>query len=352
MKTHVVKLLITFFLQCEGSSWLRQPDYKPMETFNNPIGVSRHVVLPSVVSDLPRARDILPGHTLIRPDMDSLRSAISIGNNERIINTGFRRSRRDYDSDEDGGDEAPGKKYLKKVNKDSSDENYLNFKSDIVYNPSQNFLINNCQPDSYGNTASCSPQKKPKPKNSKKVYVLGAMFMEENEGVMRSKFPNTRKDYNDMGIRNIDKKLIPVHSKYIIILADDEPAKKQEEIKFDKSKEEGIGKINVNSDKIVEFSNAREQPIPKRGNVLRAAKLKPVPVLINPGSRSEERKKYDVPPQRLLDYLNTRSDFDHVKISDRAPTIQQLVPNSPSDDNNNKRKWWFYNQDDYKPFLN
>ncbi|XP_041973596.1 uncharacterized protein LOC121729223 isoform X5 [Aricia agestis] len=301
MKTHVVKLLITFFLQCEGSSWLRQPDYKPMETFNNPIGVSRHVVLPSVVSDLPRARDILPGHTLIRPDMDSLRSAISIGNNERIINTGFRRSRRDYDSDEDGGDE---------------------------------------------------PQKKPKPKNSKKVYVLGAMFMEENEGVMRSKFPNTRKDYNDMGIRNIDKKLIPVHSKYIIILADDEPAKKQEEIKFDKSKEEGIGKINVNSDKIVEFSNAREQPIPKRGNVLRAAKLKPVPVLINPGSRSEERKKYDVPPQRLLDYLNTRSDFDHVKISDRAPTIQQLVPNSPSDDNNNKRKWWFYNQDDYKPFLN
>ncbi|CAG4920904.1 unnamed protein product [Colias eurytheme] len=85
----------------------------------DPREVSHIVGVPSLPNHLPEAEPILPGHTLIRPSLGMLKSAIKFphqeledgagvyGNidnlgirydakNERVLNTGFRRSTSDY----------------------------------------------------------------------------------------------------------------------------------------------------------------------------------------------------------------------------------------------------------------
>ncbi|XP_050350362.1 uncharacterized protein LOC126773438 isoform X2 [Nymphalis io] len=113
-------LIINCIFRCNGVSWRRQLEHIARRFYQfDPREMSSILGLPSRASHLPEAEPILPGHTLLKPSLGMLKSAVKFphkemedgagvygnidnlgirydGRNERTLYSGFRRTPADY----------------------------------------------------------------------------------------------------------------------------------------------------------------------------------------------------------------------------------------------------------------
>ncbi|XP_050684726.1 uncharacterized protein LOC126979453 isoform X2 [Leptidea sinapis] len=270
----------------------------------DPREVSNIIGLPSRPSHLPEAEPIHPGHTLIRPALGMLKSAVKFPHKELEDGAGV------Y-----GNYENLGIRY------DSKNERVLY--SGFRRSPSDYIMI---MPG--------------KPKEKNKVQVASAVLDPEKKNFLSSIASLLKKSRNN--IHNRNTKIL------IASLYKDEPQNTNKKKSYYLNTRDALvkyfHKLRFTYPKFVLRGNTKKQMnnIKTNSNFIEEDSLEqetsPKPIDLK--DEKPDKKKWT---------LSSYNSYDHININDSAPELGDLIPSSSEE--SKARNWWFYNQNDLVPFL-
>ncbi|XP_045503651.1 uncharacterized protein LOC123700471 [Colias croceus] len=293
----------------------------------DPREVSHIVGVPGLPNHLPEAEPILPGHTLIRPSLGMLKSAIKFphqeledgagvyGNidnlgirydakNERVLNTGFRRSTSDYIMILPTKSERSQPRFqIASTVLDVDRQDFQNklltaiHKLNIPFNKG-NFKIY---------IASVNPDE---------VSINSPVESVTNKVLTNNKYKD--RYWGHIGHNEVyderPKRFVPVHSKYLYNIREGSNYLTTKEIL---RKYQGLE--NHSTDSSEEITTTTVRPVIK------------------------DDKKSD----KMKWFLSSKNSFDHITVNKNAPDHSEFIP---GDTKEKLRQWWFFSQQDYKTF--
>ncbi|XP_046975677.1 uncharacterized protein LOC124541764 isoform X2 [Vanessa cardui] len=296
MEKHIkLFLIINCIFRCDGVSWRRQLEHIARRFYQfDPRELSSILGVPSRASHLPEAEPILPGHTLLKPSLGMLKSAVKFphkeledgagvygnidnlgirydGRNERTLYSGFRRTPADY--------------FMVVPLKGKNTQGRPRFKLESA-------VLDLERKENAKNKLLKILKRLNIPLKGLKVFVA---TLNENESNDANNEERTSYYLNE------DEK--PSNQMFLRNKNDNDNRWEQSSA----SKEHEI--LNENSEK----RNSEE---------------------------SEKTKKIEW-------LLQSKNSYDHIKVNQDAPEINELLPAATDEE---IRKWWFYNSEDYKPF--
>ncbi|XP_045761231.1 uncharacterized protein LOC123864661 isoform X1 [Maniola jurtina] len=314
-------MLLNIVFECNGVSWRRQLEHIAKTRLENdgvnpspsrrfyqfdPRELSSIIGVPSSPSHLPEAEPVLPGHTLLRPALGMLKSAVKFPHREledgagvygNIDNLGLR-----YDS----------------RNERLMYSGFRRFPSDYIMVIPSTSQVKNEKPRFKLESAVLNLDRQAVAKNEilkilKKLNIpalkgVNVFVAAKNGNNLGSLDKSSGKDFSYYLKENTPNQLVFNNVNEAILRANQELPMKNA-IPENPSQTNAIDEMRT---------------IPEDDDV-----------------HSEERMK------KKDSWLHSLDTFDNIKIMQEAPEINDLVPTV---DDTNIRKWWFYNSDDYEPF--
>ncbi|XP_053601733.1 uncharacterized protein LOC128670243 isoform X2 [Plodia interpunctella] len=266
--------------------------------------------VPSLPSHLPQAEPILPGHTLLRPALGMLKSAVKFphremengagvygnpdnlgirydGLNERLLYTGFRR--------------IPG---LRRI-------------------PSNYIMI--------------LPQRSPSnTRNGNPIILIGAPVSIDSDHLttdpMTLKEVMQNREETERAIKEFFKKADTNRNSASgnWKLKDDKPLVALRYGKNEENSGESQKKLRAEDDKDESSGSSSEE----------VTKLH--------GESASDEGKTEVEDKKTW-FAKSKTMYNNIKINSHAPDMAEYMPVEPNDFED-LRNWWFYNQDDFKAF--